>query len=132
MYHDGYGVPSDCRKAIKWYTKSANQGDIAAQYNLGIMYYYGVNLGPIARLQGNYVPQNYSTAAQWFYKAANQRNAKAQFFLGDMYYNGHGVQQDFKEAIKWFKMAAKQGNEKAKKRLKELGEKSQWSWDSLF
>lgn len=35
MYDNGYGVKQDYKKAVEWYTKSANQGDAHAEYNLG-------------------------------------------------------------------------------------------------
>ena len=41
MYDKGEGVPQDYKEAVKWYTKAAEQGDVDAQYNLGLMYYNG-------------------------------------------------------------------------------------------
>ena len=41
MYDNGFGTPQDYKAAIKWYTKSAEQGDADAQYNLGYMYANG-------------------------------------------------------------------------------------------
>ena len=38
MYDNGDGVPQDYKEAVKWYRLAAEQGDAAAQYNLGIMY----------------------------------------------------------------------------------------------
>ena len=49
----------------------AEQGDAAAQYNLGLMYYKG---------QG--VRQDDAQAVQWFHKAAEQGSAAAQYNLG--------------------------------------------------
>ena len=50
-----------------------DQGDAAAQFNLGFMYYNG---------QG--VPQDYILAVKWFRLAADQGYADAQFSLGFM------------------------------------------------
>jgi len=69
----------------------AEQGDVDAQFNLGIMYYNG---------QG--VLQDTNKALNWFHKAAEQGDVDAQFNLGHMYYNGQGVLQDSNQALHWF------------------------------
>ena len=83
---------------IKWYRKAADQGDAAAQNNLGLIYDEGLG-----------VKQDYAEAVKWYRKAAEQDNARAQDNLGTMYYNGHGVKQDYAEAVKWYRKAADQG-----------------------
>lgn len=45
----------------------ANQGNAAAQYNLGVMYY-----------KGDGIPQNQSKAIEWFQRAAAQGHIKAE------------------------------------------------------
>lgn len=40
-YREGIEINIDCDKAIYWYNKAANKGDIAAQSNLGVMYNLG-------------------------------------------------------------------------------------------
>jgi tetratricopeptide (TPR) repeat protein len=77
----------------------AEEGDAAAQYDLGLMYYHG---------QG--VTQDYAEAAKWYRMAAEQGNAFAQIFLGTMYASGRGIAQDAAEAVKWSRMSAEQGN----------------------
>lgn len=41
MYDNGDGVPKDPTETVKWYRKSAEQGDAIAQVNLGYMYAKG-------------------------------------------------------------------------------------------
>jgi TPR repeat protein len=41
IYHEGKGVGQNYITAMKWYTLAAEQGDAAAQYNLGAMYHKG-------------------------------------------------------------------------------------------
>ena len=67
MYYDGRGVEKDYKKAIEWYTKSAEQGVAVAQYNLGVMYSNG---------QG--VDTDYKKAIEWFKKSAEQGYGDAQ------------------------------------------------------
>ena len=89
----------DFDTAAKAFRKLADQGDAAAQYNLGFMYDLG---------QG--VPQDYAEAAKWYRLAADQGNAGAQTDLGFMYEYGEGVLQNYAEAVKWYRLAAEQGN----------------------
>jgi TPR repeat protein len=81
-----------------WYQKAADQGDAAAQCNLGVMYE-----------KGRGVKKDETEAVKWFQKAADQGNAPAQFNLGFMYKTGRGVKKDETEAVKWFQKAADQG-----------------------
>ncbi len=48
-------------KALQWYRKAAEQGEVTAQYNLGVMYDNG---------QG--VPQDYAQAHMWYNLAASR------------------------------------------------------------
>ena len=77
---------------------AAEQGEAAAQFNLGVMYYNGEG-----------VPQDYAEAVRWFRAAAEQGEAAAQFNLGVMYNNGEGVPENDAEAVRWFRAAAEQG-----------------------
>ena len=77
---------------------AAEQGDAAAQINLGVMY-----------AEGRGVPQDDAEAVRWFRLAAEQRDAEAQFNLGVMYYAGRGVPQDDAEAVRWYRLAASRG-----------------------
>ena len=61
MYDYGLGTPEDNSKAVKWFRLSAEQGNSAAQNNLGTMYHYGEG-----------VPQNFQKAAEWYRMSADQ------------------------------------------------------------
>ena len=99
-------VEKDLNKAFYWNKKSAEQGNINAQYNMACMYYYGEG-----------VDQNLDEAFKWFKEAAEKGHIESQYNLADMYYNGEGVEQDLNEAFKWFKKVAEQGDEEAQFRL---------------
>jgi TPR repeat protein len=99
MYANGQGVRQDYAAAASWYLKAADQGDTAAQLNLGGMYSKG---------QG--VPRDYVAAASWFRRAADQGNAAAQFNLAMMYGRGQGVPQSYIIAYMWFNLAAARGD----------------------
>ncbi len=80
MYHNGQGVRQDYAEEGNWYRKAAEQGNVKAQVNLGVMYHNGIG-----------VPQDYAEAARWSRKAAEQGNAGAQNNLGGMYNMGQGA-----------------------------------------
>ena len=84
---------------MKWYRLAADQGEVQAQYCLGMMYY-----------RGEGVPQDYVQAAKWYRLAADQGYAHAQANLGLKYSNGRGVPQDYVQAHKWYNLAAAQGD----------------------
>ena len=87
----------------------AEEGDAAAQFDLGVNYYLGRD-----------VPKNDAEAAKWFHLAAEQGYAAAQHNLGVMYYLGEGVPQDYVETYVWSSMAAAQGNESARENRDEV------------
>lgn len=100
------------RQIIDNYLAKAQEGDLDAQYNLGIIYYNG---------QG--VPKDYKEALNWFLQASQQGDADAQYNLGIMYGRGEGVAKNREESIKWLQMAAEQNHGEARNILKRLYEK---------
>ena len=94
---------------VKCSGNSAEQGDVDAQFKLGLHYFEGTG-----------VSQDYAEAVKWFRKSAEQGDAAAQFCLGYCYEEGNGVLKDIPEAIKWYTKAAEQGDEEAAERIKLL------------
>jgi TPR repeat protein len=84
----------------------AEQGDVRAQYTLGLMYYHGRG-----------VPRNDPEAMRWLRLAADQGHAPAQFNLGVMFSEGHGAAKNEAEAVRWYRLAAEQGNPEAQYNL---------------
>jgi len=84
---------------IKSLEVAAEQGDMEAQFNLGLMYYDG---------EGTEV--NYEKALYWWEKAAEQGDVRAQFNVGSMYYDGEGTEVNYKKALYWYEKAAEQGD----------------------
>ncbi len=89
--------------------RTADQGDAAAQANLGFLY-----------ASGRGVPQDYGEAVRWYRLAADQGNGNAQYNLGFLYANGRGVPQDYGEAVGWYRLAADQGHAFAQGSLGEM------------
>mgnify|MGYP000884828319 CR=1 FL=1 len=84
---------------IAEYIRKADQGDVDAQYNLGIIYYHGEG-----------VARNFEEALSWFHKAAEQNDADAQYNLGRLYLDAAGPDRDPKQAARWLKLAARKGH----------------------
>ena len=92
--------PKDYVKAVEWYTKSAMQGFIKAQFNLAHCY-----------LNGMGVDVDDKAGVEWFMKIAEQGNAEAMNQVGISYEYGIGVEKDFNKALEWYTKAAELGDE---------------------
>ncbi len=84
----------------------ADQGDVRAQNNLGVMY-----------ANGHGVKKDNAMAAQWYRKAAEMGDVSAQFNLGVLYSEGKGVMKDERMAAFWYGKAADQGDMSAQYNL---------------
>lgn len=95
MYRRG-----EYESALRGFHALADNGDVAAQYNLGVMY-----------LNGQGTDFDEAEALRWFKKAAEQGDIRAQYNVAAMYINGTGVPRDYVRAYKWFNVLASQGVE---------------------
>lgn len=77
--------------------KSADDGDVNAQYELGDIYFCGKNV-MLDRIK----------AVRYFQMAAKQGHSKAQEKLGEIYFYGWGVSKDSEKAAKYLKDATEQ------------------------
>ena len=84
----------------------AQNGNIEAQYDLGIRYLFGDGL-----------EKNPATAVHWLKKAAEQGHNHAQYLLGNCYSKGEGVTQNQTEAIYCYEKASENGHDLAQYRL---------------
>ena len=84
--------------SIDLMTKAAQQGDVIAQNNLGVIYEKGTG-----------VPKNLVKAAHFYLLASEQGNPFAQANLVTMYLTGRGVDKNLPEAFAWAKKSANRG-----------------------
>jgi uncharacterized protein len=94
--------PPFSREKLERLMAQAEDGDVDAQYDLGIRYYSGDGL-----------EHDYGKAIKWFLMAAEQDDAQAQFNLGIMYGRGEGIGKDINTSMQWLKKAADQGHAEA-------------------
>ncbi|WP_423213377.1 sel1 repeat family protein [Shewanella maritima] len=106
----GFGLPETqetqtASKLVRIEFK-AQQGDVDAQYLLGLM-----------SITGRFVEKDLGLGNEWLNKAALQNHPKAQQTLADLSYEGKIYPRDLAEAKKWYAILAEQGNKWANFRL---------------
>ena len=67
MYRDGRGVPKDYTEASAWIRRAAEKGNAEAQFNLGLMHFYGHG-----------VAKDMDEATKWWGRASEQGNVNAK------------------------------------------------------
>ena len=91
---------------------SANQGNVEAQYDLALCYYYGYGCNV-----------DYESAFKWFDGSAQKGYYPAIYALSICYEKGHGCIRNQELAFSLCKLAAEKGMNMAKNRLGILYEK---------
>jgi TPR repeat protein len=91
FYLNGFGVEANQEEAIRWYRKSARQGDERAMFSLG---------------QISYFEGDYDEALLWLKRASDKGHYRSDFWIGKLYWRGQGVDQDRKAANAYFARAA--------------------------
>lgn len=89
--------------------KEARIGDVAAQYEVALMYANGAGTA-----------KNPKQAFIWTKVAAERGHVAAQYLLGCAYASGQGIEKDELQALKWLTKANDAGHGKAKFRLAKL------------
>jgi TPR repeat protein len=83
--------------------KQASNGDINAQYKLGLLYRSG----------GAEHKQDGAKAMQWLSRAANAKHTAAQYALAQIYSENINQSQNKQQARYWFRQAAQRGHSDA-------------------
>jgi TPR repeat protein len=104
----------DYATAMREWQPLAEQGQAAAQYELGLLY-----------ANGKGVTKDDATARKWYEKAAIQGHVEAQVNLGVLLMYARGGQQDYKMAVYYLRLAANQGNDLAQRRLGQMYERGE-------
>jgi uncharacterized protein len=100
MLSKGELINKDETEALKLYRKASDEGNHAAQLELGSAYRLG-------RLGLN---TDGEQAKSWYLMAMNNGNIEAMDHLGYMYETGAGVSKDDAEALKYYMKAADSGS----------------------
>ena len=94
-------MQGNAEKAVEYFTKSAEMGDMRAQAALGEAY----------------VSPNPKASVTWYTKAAEQGDARSQYKLARAYAEGRGVPRDMNRYAEWLKKAAAQNMAEAQSEL---------------
>jgi TPR repeat protein len=91
QYEFALGVPQDNKQAVLWLRKSAEQGNMTAQVELGVVFDK---------------MEDYAQALISYRTAAEQGNTRAEYNIGLAYQNGESVPKDASQAMVWYRKAA--------------------------
>ncbi|MBS5784346.1 MAG: SEL1-like repeat protein [Clostridium sp.] len=143
MLYTGTGTEKDVQAAISYMEKSAQLGNVNAQYLLGkVCLETGIGnpaqaiawmtkaaeagnagaqyaLGKLYR-DGTYVEKNIQKAVAMFTAVAEQKNEYAAYQLGRLYLAGMDIPKNVPEAVKWLKLSSNLGNAYAQYSLAKL------------
>jgi TPR repeat protein len=150
-YSGGTGeLPKDGQEALKWLRLAAENGDVGAQYHLGVSYCCGdeyewmgikedfteaarwlrlaANRGDLNALEsleslyqpGEMLPEDPTRAFQWLLDVAEDGDCVAQNLVAERYMQGEGVAKNISEAAKWYEASAEQGHPWAQLKLGHL------------
>ncbi len=100
LYSQGFnGGRADLDEALKWLTRSAEQGYGPACYNLATLYE-----------RGDIVSLDHEAAFRWYLRGAQQGHLASQLKTGIHYLKGTGVGRDLTQARHWLAIAANNGD----------------------
>jgi len=114
MYETGFGVKADQAEAMKWISKSADQGHETAKFKL--LYW---------DIEKNGITDANKAEYEALKTKANEGNAQAQFYVGKMYSRGVGVKKNSSKALGWLNKAALVGVLAAEREASLVREKQQ-------
>src|SRR5690606_7768116 len=103
------GVTKDVALAEKFYREADERGHVAAQGNLGTLYYFAFPDSPRVK-----------PAFEWWEKAARNGDGRSQYMMAVMLYNGSQVARDPVRAYAWMRLAKDAGVPEALKAEEQM------------
>jgi uncharacterized protein len=105
FYLNGFGVEADEDEAIRWYRRSARQGEPRAMFSLGYIAYRR---------------KDFAEALKWFERALSKNHHRSGFWIGKIYWRGQEVDRDPKRAQGYFARAAQREVVEAQRAIRFL------------
>ena len=120
LYENGQIVKQNTEKAMEYYLKSADMGNVTAQCLLGLRYTTGKDG----------IGQDQQKALEFFRRAAERGDDASQFYLGVRYILGDGCVKDPARGFEWLQNVSRkmEKRRKMRKRLWQKWEKQQLTW----
>lgn len=100
MYYAGEGTERNIDRALDWFKRAADAGDIEAKFG-------------IARV--HLLKKEYEIARKWLISASEYGYTPALYRLGWIYYHGRGVPADVHKAVGFWREASRKGHLKSRK-----------------
>lgn len=98
-YYYGSGVERNLGVALKWYTLSADNGNVSSQNNLGSMYH-----------KGEGTSQSITLAEKYYKEASDNGSHIAQYNLAVLYIDHHSTRYSKRQAVKYLSLASGSGH----------------------
>ncbi|KAK8892245.1 hypothetical protein M9Y10_029468 [Tritrichomonas musculus] len=102
-------IPDNINKKMYYFTLASNEKIPEACYNLGLMYFEGIE-----------IPRDINKAMHYLTLSANQNFSPAQCQLGFIFWNGKLIQQDIKKALYYLTLSANQNDSDAQLNLGQI------------
>ncbi len=112
MYDDGIGVKRNDALAAKWYMDAAENGNVGAMTNVGVMF-----------TDGEGVKQDYAKARYYLEKSVKSDSPEGMASLAYLYINGLGVKRDLYKGTQLYTDSCDKGLDEGCKYLAELKSK---------
>jgi TPR repeat protein len=93
-YEYGVGTKVDLAKAVEWYKRAVDKGDVLSMYNLGNLYW-----------KGSGVEQNFVEAFRLYSQACEGGERSACVAVSDSYLRGEGVGRNYATGYQYALMA---------------------------
>jgi len=106
-YRSGDIVKKSLKRAIYWFLKAGEAGDLDGMIYAGELYRDG----------SGSVEKDLEKAFALFQRTADKGGKRGMTYLGDAYAYGEGVAVDAEQALEWYKKGAEKGDPLAMKRL---------------
>lgn len=123
MYNSGSGTTKDPQKAVYYYTKAANRGNVTAKFNLALMYELGVNFEKdyykALELYKDIITKHPKAVEkvkalyELFKNQVAKEETEGYLNIGMMLNLGVITKQNNEQALQYFKKAASKDNARA-------------------
>lgn len=108
---EGLGVKPNEKEGIEWLEKAVAMGSSQACYELGVLYYTGID---------GILEEDPTKAFQLFERAAAKDHTAALYMVADCLVEGEGTDIDVARAVPLFYQAAERGHRFARQRIREM------------
>lgn len=124
MYLNGNGTAENAAEALRWFEKSANNGNLFAAYEAATLMETGQKV-PVNPIRSQIY---YNQVLNGFIKTdLVTPDSNLEYRIGLMFFKGKGTALDIDAATKWLNLSSSKGNPYAQFQLAEIYRKGEWT-----